>query len=109
MIRTLATNLRRWAGRSEAAEAAQPLLAGYHRSPRRWIVVSAFALLAIFCIAYGFAFDIMAPARMTPFAAPMVLIGGLISSTLIARIVTPAMYLLLAPKDAPVAVAPAVA
>lgn len=31
----------------------------------------------------------------------MVLIGGLISSTLIARIVTPAMYLLLAPKDAP--------
>ena len=33
----------------------------------------------------------------------MVLIGGLISSTLIARIVTPAMYLLLAPKDAPAA------
>ncbi len=32
----------------------------------------------------------------------MVLIGGLVSSTLIARIVTPAMYLLLAPKDAPV-------
>ena len=31
----------------------------------------------------------------------MVLIGGLISSTLIARIVTPAMYLLLAPKDTP--------
>ncbi|MEQ1820180.1 MAG: efflux RND transporter permease subunit [Terricaulis sp.] len=31
----------------------------------------------------------------------MVLIGGLISSTLIARIVTPAMYLLLAPKDQP--------
>lgn len=29
----------------------------------------------------------------------MVLIGGLISSTLLARIVTPAMYLLLAPKD----------
>jgi Cu/Ag efflux pump CusA len=28
----------------------------------------------------------------------MVLIGGLISSTLIARIVTPSMYLLLAPK-----------
>ncbi|MFN3465943.1 MAG: efflux RND transporter permease subunit, partial [Terricaulis sp.] len=33
----------------------------------------------------------------------MVLIGGLISSTLIARIVTPAMYLLLAPKDEEVA------
>jgi multidrug efflux pump subunit AcrB len=33
----------------------------------------------------------------------MVLIGGLVSSTLIARIVTPAMYLLLAPKDADVA------
>jgi multidrug efflux pump subunit AcrB len=33
----------------------------------------------------------------------MVLIGGLISSTLIARIVTPAMYLLLAPKDTSVA------
>ncbi|MEQ1707714.1 MAG: efflux RND transporter permease subunit [Terricaulis sp.] len=30
----------------------------------------------------------------------MVLIGGLISSTLVARIVTPAMYLLLAPKTA---------
>jgi multidrug efflux pump subunit AcrB len=29
----------------------------------------------------------------------MVLIGGLVSSTLVARIVTPAMYLLLAPKD----------
>ena len=29
----------------------------------------------------------------------MVLIGGLISSTVIARIVTPSMYLLLAPKD----------
>jgi len=29
----------------------------------------------------------------------MVIIGGLISSTLVARIVTPAMYLLLAPKD----------
>lgn len=29
----------------------------------------------------------------------MVLIGGLVSSTLIARIVTPSMYLLLAPKD----------
>jgi len=29
----------------------------------------------------------------------MVLIGGLASSTLVARIVTPAMYLLLAPKD----------
>ena len=33
----------------------------------------------------------------------MVLIGGLISSTLLARIVTPAMYLLLAPKDTPAA------
>jgi len=30
----------------------------------------------------------------------LVLIGGLISSTLVARIVTPPMYLLLAPKDA---------
>jgi multidrug efflux pump subunit AcrB len=29
----------------------------------------------------------------------MVLIGGLISSTLLARIVTPAMYLLLAPRE----------
>jgi multidrug efflux pump subunit AcrB len=29
----------------------------------------------------------------------MVIIGGLISSTLIARIVTPPMYLLLAPRD----------
>ena len=37
----------------------------------------------------------------TPIA--MVLIGGLISSTLIARIVTPAMYLLLAPKETPAA------
>ena len=37
-------------------------------------------------------------ALFSPIA--MVLIGGLISSTLIARIVTPSMYLLLAPKDA---------
>ena len=36
----------------------------------------------------------------------MVLIGGLVSSTLIARIVTPAMYLLLAPKDAAESAAP---
>lgn len=36
----------------------------------------------------------------------MVIIGGLISSTLIARIVTPAMYLLLAPKDRAQAAAP---
>jgi multidrug efflux pump subunit AcrB len=37
----------------------------------------------------------------------MVLIGGLISSTLIARIVTPAMYLLLAPKGAEAEAIPA--
>lgn len=37
----------------------------------------------------------------------MVIIGGLISSTLIARIVTPAMYLLLAPKDGEPAAIPA--
>jgi multidrug efflux pump subunit AcrB len=36
----------------------------------------------------------------------MVLIGGLISSTLIARIVTPAMYLLLAPKGEDAVAAP---
>jgi multidrug efflux pump subunit AcrB len=37
----------------------------------------------------------------SPLYSPLafVLIGGLISSTLMARIVTPAMYLLLAPKD----------
>jgi len=37
----------------------------------------------------------------SPLYSPLalVLIGGLISSTLVARIVTPAMYLLLAPKD----------
>jgi multidrug efflux pump subunit AcrB len=37
----------------------------------------------------------------SPLYSPLaiVLIGGLISSTLIARIVTPAMYLLLAPKE----------
>lgn len=37
----------------------------------------------------------------SPLYSPLayVIIGGLISSTLIARIVTPAMYLLLAPKD----------
>jgi multidrug efflux pump subunit AcrB len=38
----------------------------------------------------------------------MVLIGGLISSTLIARIVTPAMYLLLAPKGDGASVAAAI-
>ena len=37
----------------------------------------------------------------SPLYSPLalVIIGGLISSTLIARIVTPPMYLLLAPKD----------
>lgn len=40
--------------------------------------------------------------EFSPLYSPLalVIIGGLISSTLIARIVTPAMYLLLAPKDA---------
>jgi multidrug efflux pump subunit AcrB len=39
--------------------------------------------------------------EFSPLYSPLalVIIGGLISSTLIARIVTPAMYLLLAPKD----------
>ncbi len=39
----------------------------------------------------------------SPLYSPLaiVIIGGLISSTLVARIVTPAMYLLLAPKDPP--------
>jgi multidrug efflux pump subunit AcrB len=41
--------------------------------------------------------------EFSPLYSPLalVIIGGLISSTLVARIVTPAMYLLLAPKDAP--------
>ncbi len=39
----------------------------------------------------------------SPLFSPLaiVIIGGLVSSTLVARIVTPAMYLILAPKDAP--------
>ncbi|PZQ55158.1 MAG: hypothetical protein DI570_22470 [Phenylobacterium zucineum] len=78
MIRKLAKTLRRWAGRSEAVEAAQPLLAGYHRSPPRWIIYGSLAVLAIFSLIYGFAFGIMAPARMLPFVVPMVLAGGLI-------------------------------
>jgi multidrug efflux pump subunit AcrB len=41
--------------------------------------------------------------EQSPLYSPLaiVIIGGLISSTLIARIVTPAMYLILAPKDQP--------
>ncbi|MEW5684995.1 MAG: O-antigen ligase family protein [Pseudomonadota bacterium] len=78
MIRKLATTLRRWAGRSEAEEAAQPLLAGYHRTPPRWIVYGSLAALAIFCLVYGLLFGVMAPARMMPFLAPMVVLGGLI-------------------------------
>jgi multidrug efflux pump subunit AcrB len=44
----------------------------------------------------------------SPLFSPLaiVIIGGLISSTLVARIVTPAMYLILAPKDDPQAAAP---
>jgi multidrug efflux pump subunit AcrB len=44
----------------------------------------------------------------SPLFSPLaiVIIGGLISSTLVARIVTPAMYLILAPKDVPVASQP---
>jgi multidrug efflux pump subunit AcrB len=39
----------------------------------------------------------------SPLFSPLaiVIIGGLVSSTLVARIVTPAMYLILAPKDEP--------
>ena len=45
--------------------------------------------------------------EQSPLYSPLaiVIIGGLISSTLIARIVTPAMYLILAPKEHPVAAA----
>lgn len=78
MIRRMASALRRWAGRPPAEEAAQPLLAGYHRGPPRWIVAAGFFLLAAFCLAYGFAFGVMAPARMTPFVLPLVALGGLI-------------------------------
>lgn len=41
--------------------------------------------------------------EQSPLYSPLaiVIIGGLISSTLLARIVTPAMYLILAPKDDP--------
>ena len=43
----------------------------------------------------------------SPLFSPLaiVIIGGLVSSTLVARIVTPAMYLILAPKDKPHAAA----
>ncbi len=41
--------------------------------------------------------------EQSPLFSPLavVIIGGLISSTILARIVTPAMYMLLTPKDAP--------
>lgn len=78
MIRKLAQAVRRLTGRSEEDAAAQPLLAGYHRSPPRFLTFVAFGVLAACCLGYGLAFGIMAPQRMLPFAAPMVILGGLI-------------------------------
>jgi Cu/Ag efflux pump CusA len=47
----------------------------------------------------------------SPLFSPLaiVIIGGLISSTILARIVTPAMYMLLAPRDKPEQISAAVA
>ena len=78
MIAKLASTMRRWTGRSEAEKAVQPILAGYHRTPRRLLVILGFAVLAAACVAYGAAFGINAPARLTPFAIPMVILGALI-------------------------------
>src|SRR5690348_17280054 len=77
MIRPLAT-LRRWAGRSAADAAAQPVLAGYRRSSTRLVRVLLYFCLVIACIAFGLAFGIVAPARMMPFTVPAVIVSGLI-------------------------------
>jgi hypothetical protein len=78
MIAKFASTLRRWTGRSEAEEAVQPVIAGYHRTPRRLFVILGFIVLAASCVAYGWAFGANAPARLTPFAIPMVILGALI-------------------------------
>jgi len=46
------------------------------------------------------------PLQGTPLSLPLarVIIGGLVSSTLLARLVTPVMYTLLAARDEPVGV-----
>jgi len=75
---TLATNLRRWAGRSPEDAAAQPLLAGYRRSSPRLLRYVLLTLLAIACVAYGVTFGTVAPARMMPFTVPLALLFGLI-------------------------------
>jgi hypothetical protein len=82
MIKTLAASLRRWAGRSQAELAAQPLVAGYRRTPPRLLRVLMFSALAIACIAYGYAFAIYAPARVMPFTIPAAILAGLLLWTL---------------------------
>jgi hypothetical protein len=80
MIRALTAPFRRL-GRPSAAGApaidSRPLLAGYKRTPGRWLVVALIAILAVACFAYGFMFGVSAPARMMPFTVPIVVMLGL--------------------------------
>lgn len=79
MIRALTAPFRRL-GRPSAAPAgaidSRPLLAGYKRTPARWLVVAVLAILAVACFAYGFMFGVQAPARMMPFTVPIVVLLG---------------------------------
>lgn len=78
MIRKIAQAARHLTERSEDEAVAQPLLAGYHRSPPRFLTLVALVFLALGCVAYGLAFGLMAPQRMMPFVVPIVILGGLI-------------------------------
>lgn len=82
MIRKLAATLRRWGGIRETDAPAQPLIAGYHKSTPRAVRVLLLSILAVAALAYGVAFSIVAPLMIMPFAAPLIVLAGLILWTL---------------------------
>lgn len=78
MIRKPVEALRRWARPSEEELQAQPLLAGYRKPLPRPLTIILLVVLAAGCLTVGYAFGIYAPARMTPFSLPLVMVGALI-------------------------------
>lgn len=78
MIARIRATVGRWTRPSEAEREAQPLLAGYRRAPPRALAALLLVAAAASFLALGIAFGVYAPARMTPFSLPFVLLGALI-------------------------------
>jgi hypothetical protein len=78
MIRNPVAHLRRWIRYTERELASLPVVAGYRRQQPPVVRFLLIVLLALACMAYGAAFGMLAPARVTPFALPAALLGGLI-------------------------------